>query len=143
MSTPNRTSSLVKDLVLPCILILFLLLLVGMRFSFLMEKTREGTTIGRLHQIRQALLLYYQDHNGVFPRELNRQSVFGQYLSEVPAVDALHPRGGAASPAGAEVTYGTATPRGYGRGWYYNYETGRIYVNSIGLDTRGLSYSAY
>jgi hypothetical protein len=143
MTLPAQPRTLMQDLILPGILLLFLLLLVGMRFSFLMEKTREGTTVGRLHQIRQALLLFYQDHNGLFPRELSPQSTFGQYLPDVPAVDSLHPRGGTASPAGREITYGTGSPLGFGRGWYYNYETGRIYINSIGLDTRGLSYSAY
>lgn len=143
MSQHIRMQNLIKDLVIPVVLILFLALLVGMRFSFLMEKTREGTTVGRLHQIRQALLLYYQDHNGVFPRELSPQSAFGRYLPDLPPVETLHPRGGAASPEGREVTYGSEAPRGYGRGWYYNYETGQIFINSIGLDTRGLSYSAY
>ncbi|MEW6517501.1 MAG: hypothetical protein AB1439_11445 [candidate division FCPU426 bacterium] len=143
MTLPTRQRILLKDYVIPGALLLLLILMVGVRFSFLLEKTREGTTVGNLHHIRQALLLYYQDHNGVHPRELSPQSPFGRYLSGLPAVATLHPRAGAASPAGGEVTYGTDSPRGFGRGWYYNYETGQIYINSIGQDTRGVAYSAY
>ncbi len=118
-------------------------LVVGLRFSQLLEKTREGTTVGRLYDLRQSLLIYYQDNNGVFPRELSPGSPFGRYLKEIPAVDRIHPRGGEVSPAGKEVAYGTGTPQGYGRGWYYNYESGQIFVNSIGRDSRGISYTTY
>lgn len=129
--------------ILPALFLLICVGLVAMRFSVLKEKTREGTTVGRLHEIRQAILLYYQDHNGVFPRELASNSPFGRYLEKIPEVEPLHPRGGVPSPAGLEITYGTQAPQGYGRGWYYNYESGQIFVNSIGQDTRGISYSTY
>lgn len=118
-------------------------LVVGVRFTQLLEKTREGTTVGRLHDLRQSLLLYYQDHNGVFPRELSPGSPFGRYLKTIPTVERIHPRGGEVSPAGNEVAYGVSRPQGYGRGWYYNYESGQIFVNSIGRDSRGISYTTY
>lgn len=126
------------------LLVLLGLLLIGyFRFAGLAEKTREGTTIGNLHQIREAILLYYQDHQGVFPHDLNPNSPFGRYLEELPTVDVLHPKAGEPSPQGNAVTYGVGSPEGYGRGWYYNYENGRIFVNSIGLDSRGNSYTTY
>jgi len=132
-----------RRIIVPGIVLLILFIIVGIRFSQLAEKTREGTTVGRLHELRQAILLYYQDHNGIFPRELSPGSPFSRYMEEIPAVENLHPRGGGVSPAGNEVTYGTGVPEGYGRGWYYNYENGQIFVNSIGLDSRGISYTTY
>lgn len=127
------------------LLLIFLgLIWIGyIRFAELTEKTREGTTIGNIYQIRDAILLYYQDHQGVFPHDLNPNSPFGRYLENLPEVEALHPQGHGQSPQGNEVTYGVAKPEGYGRGWYYNYENGRIFVNSIGIDSRGNSYTTY
>lgn len=133
----------IRRLMMPTIIMLILIAIVAIRFSQLGEKTREGTTVGNLHHIRQAILLYYQDHNGIFPRELSQGSPFSRYMQPLPAVETLHPRGGVESPQGNDVTYGTSTPEGYGRGWYYNYESGQVFINSIGLDSRGISYSAY
>ncbi|MCK5242284.1 hypothetical protein KAR34_07520 [bacterium] len=141
-ATPEITLKL-KRIMIPSVILVILFVIVGIRFSQLTEKTREGTTIGRLHELRQAILLYYQDHNGVFPRELSPGSPFSRYLEIIPPVDKLHPRGGALSPVGNDVTYGNNVPEGYGRGWYYNYESGQIFVNSIGLDSRGNSYTTY
>jgi hypothetical protein len=132
-----------KRTLIPALIFVLLLGAAAIRFSQLLEKTREGTTIGRLNDLRQAILLYYQDHNGVFPRELSASSPFGRYLTQIPAVATLHPGGGGASPAGNQISYGTGFPEGYGQGWYYNYESGQIYVNSIGRDSRGNSYTTY
>ncbi|MCK5219737.1 hypothetical protein KAR10_09445 [bacterium] len=132
-----------KSSIITSLIIIGLVLAVIIRFGQLNEKTREGTTVGRLHELRQAILLYYQDHQGVFPRELNPNSPFGRYLEVIPEVEKLYPKSGYSSPAGNEITYGTGKPEGYGRGWYYNYESGRIFVNSIGRDSRGISYTTY
>jgi hypothetical protein len=128
---------------IPGLILVVLLAAASIRFAQLLEKTREGTTIGRLSELRQQILLYYQDHNGVFPRELSAASPFGRYLSQIPAVAELHPSAGGTSPVGNQVTYGVGLPEGYGQGWYYNYESGQIYVNSIGRDSRGNSYTTY
>jgi hypothetical protein len=133
----------VRQALVPVAILLVLGAAAVFRFSQLVEKTREGTTIGRLNDLRQAILLYYQDHNGVFPRELSAASPFGRYLGQIPSVESLHPRGGGASPEGRQVTYGTGVPEGFGQGWYYNYESGQIYVNSVGRDSRGHSYTTY
>lgn len=127
----------------PSVFFILLLVLAVWRFLQLAEKTREGTTVGRLYQLRQALLLYYQDHNGVFPRVLDPNSPFGRYLEKIPTVDQLHPRGRVPSPAGEQITYGKGEPEGYGQGWYYNTESGQIYINSRGLDSRGIAYTTY
>jgi|GEM_PF-6528146 len=140
---PSNWNAILRQLLVPVLVLLVLLALVGLRFSQLKEKTREGTTVGRLHDLRQAILLYYQDHNGLFPRELGPNSPFGRYLEKIPAGEQLQPRRGGISPAGNDVTYGTSTPQGFGRGWYYNYENGQVFVNSTGLDSRGISYTAY
>lgn len=129
--------------VIPGAIFALLLIAAGVRFSQLVEKTREGTAIGRLNELRQSILLYYQDHNGIFPRELSPSSPFGRYQSQIPAVPRLHPSRGGASPAGSQVTYGKGVPEGYGQGWYYNYESGQIYLNSTGRDSRGNSYTTY
>jgi hypothetical protein len=143
MSTISSVIASLRRFILPVLTLLALFIVVYFRFSVLMEKTREGTTIGRLYDLRQAILLYYQDHQGVFPRDLNPNSPFGRYMETMPAVPKLHPKSGVVSPQGDDVVYGNTTPGGYGKGWYYNYENGRIFVNSIGLDTRGNSYSTY
>ncbi len=139
----NAVIAFIRRFIFPVLILAILCILAYFRFSVLMEKTREGTTIGHLYDLRQAILLYYQDHQGVFPRDLNPNSPFGRYMEAMPAVPPLHPKGGVLSPQGGEVIYGTSSPVGYGRGWYYNYENGRIFVNSIGLDTRGNAYSSY
>lgn len=143
MATRSSWWGYLRRSLVPAAILVFLALIAFVRFGHLMEKTREGTTIGHLDELRQAILLYYQDHNGVFPRELSPEGPFGRYLREVPEVESLHPSDGAPSPAGNQVTYGTQTPEGYGRGWYYNYESGQIFVNSIGRDSRGVPYSSY
>jgi hypothetical protein len=143
MKLSNQWEERLRNVVLPG---LFLLLLAGIatvRFSVLVEKTREGTTVGRLNDLRQAILLYYQDHNGQFPRELAASGQFGRYLPRIPAVEPLHPKNSAVSPGGSQISYGTSAPEGFSQGWYYNYENGMVFVNSIGRDSRGISYSAY
>jgi hypothetical protein len=133
----------VQRFILPTLIFLVLFILAAVRFAQLAEKTREGTTVGRLHELRQAILLYYQDHNGIFPRELTTQGPFQRYLSEIPAVEPLKPKNTAPSPAGRTIVYGNGMPDGFGQGWYYNYESGQIFVNSIGRDSRGNSYTVY
>jgi hypothetical protein len=132
-----------RRVVVPLIFLTILFIIAGVRFSNLVEKTREGTTVGRLNDLRQAILLYYQDHNGIFPRELTANGQFGRYLAQIPPVEPLHPRNSRVSPGGNALTYGTGVPEGFSQGWYYNYESGQIFVNSIGRDTRGVSYTAY
>jgi hypothetical protein len=143
MESKTDWSLRIRRSLVPGAILLIVVAAATFRFAQLIEKTREGTTIGRLNDLRQAILLYYQDHNGVFPRELSPSSPFGRYLAAIPAVEPLHPTGGGASPAGRQVTYGVNLPEGYGQGWYYNYESGQIYVNSVGRDSRGNSYTTY
>ncbi len=143
MESNQNWSLRIRRMLVPGAILVLLLLIAGIRFGKLYEKTREGTTIGRLNELRQAILLYYQDHNGVFPRELNANGPFGRYLAQIPAVERLHPSDGTGSPAGNQVVYGTGVPEGFSQGWYYNYESGQIYVNSTGKDSRGLAFSAY
>jgi hypothetical protein len=140
---PKDWTGMLKRMLIPGIILILLCLLAGFRFYQLMEKTREGTTVGHLQDLRQAILLFYQDHNGLFPRELSSNSPFSRYLEKNPGVENLHPRNGVVSPAGNDIAYGTSGPQGFGRGWYYNYESGQIFVNSTGLDSRGISYTAY
>lgn len=143
METKGQTIGRLKNAAIPVLIFVFFLALAAVRFLQLVEKTREGTTIGRLNDLRQAILMYYQDHNGVFPRELSEAGPFARYLSKVPAVEPLHPKNRAPSPGGQQITYGTAGPAGFGQGWYYNYESGQIFVNSVGEDSRGNSYTTY
>jgi hypothetical protein len=143
MGLSNTWEVRVRKIILPTLFILLLVGIAMVRFSHLVEKTREGTTVGRLNDLRQAILLYYQDHNGQFPRELAASGQFGRYLSNIPAVESLHPQNSQVSPGGNQISYGTSTPEGFSQGWYYNYENGMIFVNSIGRDSRGISYTAY
>jgi hypothetical protein len=141
--TQVNWSLLIRRNFLPGFLFILLVLLAAWRFSVLQEKVKEGTTIGRLAELRQAIALYYQDHNGVFPRDLSLSGPFGRYLSNIPAVELLHPQHRLPSPGGRKITYGIDQPEEAGQGWYYNYESGQIFVNSQGLDTRGQPYSTY
>ncbi len=143
MDSKERWALFVRRTLIPASILLVLFVVAAYRFSQLTEKTREGTTIGRLNELRQAILMYYQDHNGVFPRELTTSGPFGRYLPDIPSVDQLHPQNGAPSPAGGGVTYGTGLPEGFGQGWYYNFESGQIFVNSVGKDSRGIPYTTY
>ncbi|NTV51829.1 MAG: hypothetical protein HGA76_02275 [Candidatus Firestonebacteria bacterium] len=143
MDFSNSWKKHIRKIIWPTLFLLLLLTFAVVRFSHLVEKTREGTTVGRLNDLRQAILLYYQDHNGQFPRELAVSGQFGRYLPRIPAVEPLHPRNSPVSPGGNQISYGTSAPEGFSQGWYYNYENGMIFVNSIGRDTRGISYTAY
>ncbi len=143
MEGQSKWISRLQGVAIPVVILVILFSVAGVRFANLVEKTREGTTVGRLNDLRQAILLYYQDHNGIFPRELTTKGQFGRYLAAVPPVEPLHPKNSRVSPGGDQITYGTGIPEGFSKGWYYNYESGQIFVNSIGRDTRGISYTAY
>ena len=129
------------------IIFLSIVIIIGAVVFFHMrklEKERENQVSSDLRKLRTAITLYYQNNNGTYPRELSLSSPFGKYIEKIPTVPKLRPRGkGATTPAGSQVSYGIKSPEGYGKGWYYNYETGDIFINSTGLDSENKPYSDY
>jgi type II secretory pathway pseudopilin PulG len=129
------------------------------RLSLWRERQREEETKANLAALKAAISIYYGDHEGVWPSRLDAGDKtpgygFGNYLENLPAVKATYPQDPAKSPAGNAVTYkafndepGLGVPGSVGAGWRYDGpeqgNTGRIWVNSSLLDSRGVSYTTY
>jgi prepilin-type N-terminal cleavage/methylation domain-containing protein len=125
----------------------------------LMEKAREAETKTNISAIRSAISIYYGDHEGVWPTELNVNDKtpgygFGDYLPVMPRVKVTHPNDPSKSPEGSRVVYkafddepSLGKPDSSGAGWRYDgprqHNTGRIWVNSSYKDTNGVSYTTY
>lgn len=123
------------------------------------EQLREKATQNNLLAIKAAISIYYGDHDGIWPGNLDVNDRtpgwgFGDYLAVMPKVKTTHYRDPAKSPAGNQVVYKSftdepslAVPGSAGAGWRYDgpgqSNTGRIWVNSSYLDTQGISYTTY
>ena len=129
--------------------------LIYPRFQQMQEAGREAATKSNIGAIKSAISIYYGDHEGVWPTNLdiNDRTAgfgFGNYLDVMPKVKATHPVDPAKSPEGGSVTYKSftddpslAAPGSLGKGWRYERETGRIWVNSSETDSQGVSYTTY
>jgi len=118
-------------------------------FERLLTVSHEGTSKGNLNAIRSAISIYFGDREGVYPGSLSTgpDSPFSLFMDALPAVTETHAGIGAGtveSPSGTQVLVTTdenITVKG--RGWRYNPETGRIFINSCATDSRGVPYSCY
>ena len=99
-------------------------------------KQTEARTKGNLGALRSAVAIFYGDHEGVWPK--NVEELIPNYLTEIP-VELI---------SGSSKVYTTLTGEG---GWYYHLdakndkdnENGQVYVNLKGNDTRGTAYKDY
>ena len=119
------------------------------------EKSREAATRGNINAIKSAISIYYGDHEGVWPDTLDVSDRtpgygFGYYLPVMPKVKVTCPSDDKINPAGNEVMYKSfadepslAESNTPGRGWRYEVETGRIWINSSATDSDGVSYTTY
>jgi len=117
------------------------------RFALILEKAREGATKGNISAIRGACKIYYSDWGGKWPSTLNADAMwpFSRYIDVLPMVKCSRPSSAAISPEGRRVSYLAKgeSPDWHGIGWAYDSVRGNVYVNSIGSDSRGDSYSIY
>ena len=117
------------------------------RFAQILEKAREGATKGNLTALKGACKVYYSDWGGKWPQTLDvgADYPFSRYIDVIPGVRCSQPTNTNISPAGEAIFYmfRGETPAWFGTGWAYDSTLGNVYVNSIGADTRGASYSTY
>ncbi|HAV43308.1 TPA: hypothetical protein DCX15_04760 [bacterium] len=125
------------------------------RFIDLVDKAREGATKGSLGAIRGALVIYYGDHEGNYPDDINAAwggrnvsaeltlRPFSAYIEggQLPRAQ-LRRRSGATNLDSYTAVLGDVPVTNTG-GWLYNSNTGRVFVNSNTVDTKGIVYSTY
>lgn len=128
------------ELMVVIIVIGVIMLIVLPRFGEIRDRSREGTTKGSLGALRSAINNYYADKEGIWPSILSDPSFEGVYIDEIPRARL---RGGIRGNNDTNsVTYGTTPQPPYG-GWLYDSNTGRLRINHIEVDTRGIPYSSY
>ncbi len=111
------------------------------KFGEMIEKSNLGATQGNLGAIRSAVTIYYSDR-AVLPESLDvNNEKFYAVMQIIPPVKATHPRN--TPPAGRNVTTGGESPSGPGFGWYYNTNTGKVWINSTAEDIKGNCYTIY
>jgi prepilin-type N-terminal cleavage/methylation domain-containing protein len=127
------------------------------RFVDLVDKAREGATKGNIGAIRGALVVYYGDHEGNYPDNINASwgggttigtitlAPFSEYIEggQLPRA-MLRRRAGVIS---LDDNYATIAGTGTGvtmrGGWLYWSDVGRVFVNANTTDTRRQQYSSY
>jgi len=112
------------------------------KFMQMLEKANVAATLGNLSAIRSAIKVYYgayADH----PSDISLNTpVFRDSLgATMPGVKCSYPMN--APPKGNGVTSGDSIPSEEGNGWYYDYTTGRVYINSTARDINGIHYTTY
>ena len=111
------------------------------KFGEMIEKSNLGATQGNLGAIRSAVTIYYSDR-AVLPQNLDvKDPMFAKVMDVIPPVKATYPVD--MPPAGRDVTTGTTWPSAPDKGWYYNTDTGRVWINSTALDVKGNCYTIY
>ncbi len=112
------------------------------KFMQMIEKANVGATLGNLSAIRSAVKMYYGAYTAHPPDITLNTPGFGESLgSTMPGVKCAHPT--SAPPKGNGVTRGDSIPSTEGNGWYYNYATGNVYINSTARDINGNHYTVY
>jgi len=144
----NQVALILILCVMPFFAVAFLGVLAAIaipRFAQMLEKSREGATKGNLGSIESAMSIYYGDHQGQWPANLEKDLV-PKYLAAIPPVKATGAFvAGGKSPVGNSVTpvvRGQA-PTTSGSGWLYDSALGKVYVNSTVKDSKGVPYSFY
>ncbi len=115
------------------------------RFAQMLEKSKEGATKGNLGSIEAAMAIYYGDHQGQWPADLEKDLV-PKYLAAIPPVKATGAFvANGKSPVGDTVALAQKgqVPTESGSGWLYDSALGRVYVNSTVRDSKGVPYSFY
>ncbi len=122
--------------------IIAILAAVGLiQFGDSIEKANLAATIGNMGAIRGAITVYYSGY-AKLPDTLDvKDPLFGQCMASIPYVKAHKPVSN--PPYGNEVTTGNTYPTTAGKGWYYNQESGWVYINSTATDIKGNIYSTY
>lgn len=112
------------------------------KFAHLVNASKESQAKGQLGAIRSALVIYYSDTEGKFPKSLNELTVNGKYLKEIPKIEIPRNANNPGHPLSDAVTYGKleagVTDEG---GWFYDNSkgpnSGSIAINCTHKDFRG------
>jgi prepilin-type N-terminal cleavage/methylation domain-containing protein len=125
------------------------------RFADMLEKSREGSTKGNLGSFKSAASIYYGDHEGQWPVEINAANNtahrFSLYLEVIPPVkvtgkfdlNTLSTQNPAIQGQGVSLTTANVVPQVAFSGWLYDSTTGNVYVNSTLQDSKRYPYSYY
>jgi type II secretory pathway pseudopilin PulG len=131
------------------------------RFVDLVDKAREGATKGNIGAIRGALVIYYGDHEGNYPLNINATwggsppyigtitlRPFSAYMEggQLPRA-MLRRRAANWGIVSIDDNYATIASSGTAvtnrGGWLYYSDTGQVFVNANVTDTKGYEYSSY
>lgn len=112
------------------------------KFARLVSLSKESQTKGALGALRGALVIYYSDTEGEFPKTLKELTVNGKYLKEIPKIEIPQNADNPGHPLSDAVTYGRleagVTDQG---GWFYDNSkgpnSGSIAINCTHKDIRG------
>lgn len=137
------------------------------KFADMLEKSREGATLGNLSAVNSAVSAYFADLRGIYPADLSKNTTIAggvlypaflpDYLNDIPNVKVVgkNPANGpnAQGPGknpylAGNVTVGNFsspafTNNGAGVGWKYNNIDGTFWVNSSMVDMAGKTYTLY
>jgi prepilin-type N-terminal cleavage/methylation domain-containing protein len=119
------------------------------KFAQLVEKSREAATKGNINSVQSAVSIYYGDTEGLYPDYLETTAAYtmSRYLDKMPSVKATHSGigfGTTESPSGTKVVYSANEAiAATDVGWLYNNGDGKIFINTIATDSKGLPYSTY
>ena len=126
------------------------------KFSYMIERSREGATKANIGAIMSAIRIYYSDSTGKWPEDITDTS-FQKYIEKIPPVKVTHFFGGHTlsgtcntveilkeSPGkGKGHAYGQTKFKNDGDGWRYDPDTGDVWVNNAQTDTMGVHYTLY
>lgn len=112
------------------------------KFTGMLERSREATVMSNLGKLRSSIAVYYADHDGTYPGNL-QDALSPEYLTVIPAV-AIPSTSLTSNPGHAEssgVLQGAEGGAGDGGPvWFYvdqGLSMGRIMVNCSHFDSRG------
>jgi general secretion pathway protein G len=128
--------------------IIAILLFIGIvKYTQMMEKSRESTTRSNINAIKVASQIYYGSH-AIWPTTLwsSPEFSFSVYLDSIPPVKVTGAFVATSTePSGNLVTYTkqNGAPTSDSSGWLYDSTGGFVYVNSTTKDSSSVSYSFY
>ncbi|MFC1484862.1 type II secretion system protein [bacterium] len=132
----NRNGFTLIELIIVLSVICVLGIMSVPRFTDLINKSKENATKAELAVLRNAIETYYEKNAEVYPSDIRSVEFLGKYVEEIPVVKlGKHIKESSKVKVGGEIDSSG--------GWYYNPETGEVFVNFTGEDTKGQIISTW
>lgn len=129
------------ELIITVIIVVALTWLGVVQFMSLKQKADHGSTKNNLTRMRNAIIIYYGDHEGVFPED-DLSSLVPRYIEEI-----LEVKTHSAPASGTVYTPGTIEGHAGAGGWFYDNDKnspdfGKLIINAKGVDSKGLRWDS-